>query len=106
MPGRAVAALQFLHPEYAEPIHAAERFRKASGEFCSLLIALGAPRTSVCVDEIAVVDGIRHYGARFRGVAIDFTARQFSLDAQWPLILRPGAWSAAPPPVDPTSDGA
>lgn len=102
----AVAAFRSLHPEYAEPIHAAERCRKASGEFCSLLIALGAPRTSVCVDEIAIVDGVCHYGALFRGVAVDFTARQFSPDAPWPVILRPGeTWSAEPPAVVPTFDG-
>jgi hypothetical protein len=88
---RAIDTFRRTYPEYAHADSARDQCKTASARFCDILIAEGVPARNVYVDEIAIVDGMLHYGALVKAdggcVAYDFTARQFKADAPWPVIL-------------------
>ena len=81
----AITAFAAQHPHYAHPEQARDQCRTASGAFCDLLIHMGGPGRP-WVDELAVVEGVSHYGAFALGHWIDWTARQFDPVAPFPAI--------------------
>lgn len=81
---QAIRDFAARHPEYGTPEGAHDRCREASGRFCGMLRERGI---HAGVDEIAVVDGMAHKAVEVGPWLVDWTARQFNQEAEWPLLL-------------------
>jgi hypothetical protein len=84
----AIVEFRALHPRYGTPSGADDKCRKASGEFCDLVLAL-RPKARVMVsDEVAIVYGVAHRAAEVDSWIVDWTARQYFKSAEFPVVER------------------
>ncbi len=94
----AIEEFRALHPEYATPQGAQDQCRVASAQFIDLLIAKGfidirCLRQEWENFEMGVVDEVVHRAVRLGCVLIDWTARQFDANADFPSVtVDESAW--------------
>lgn len=74
------------NPDLATATGAHSRCREASARFVDLLRLHGWDARNSSVDEIAVVAGVVHKVVFASGFWIDWTARQFDVEAPFPAI--------------------
>lgn len=93
-PGLEEAIQKFAehNPELSTPAGASLMCTAASAAFIDMLLGLGVlkiegRRTREWeVQEIAVINGMSHWVARIGVLCIDWTARQFEPQADWPKM--------------------
>ena len=89
---QAITLFATQNPELSTPAGAYMKCTEASAAFIDALLNLNVLRLEGRrtgeweVQEIAVINGVSHWVARIGILCIDWTARQFELEAEWPKM--------------------